>query len=99
MFQTGWFLESITTQILVIFVIRSRKLPWRANRPHNILIATSLGALLAGVALALGPWGGAFGFTGLSAGLMATIIAIAIAYLISANIAKRPAIAVPQRPR
>jgi len=99
MFQTGWFLESITTQILVIFVIRSRKLPWRANRPHNILIATSLGALLAGVALALGPWGGAFGFTGLSAGLMATIIAIAIAYLISANIAKRLAIAVPQRPR
>ncbi|MBR0700211.1 magnesium-translocating P-type ATPase [Bradyrhizobium diazoefficiens] len=99
MFQTGWFLESITTQILVIFVIRSRKLPWRANRPHNILIATSLGALIAGVALTLGPWGGAFGFTGLSAGLMATIIAIAIAYLISANIAKRLAIAVPQRLR
>ncbi|QOZ78716.1 magnesium-translocating P-type ATPase [Bradyrhizobium sp. CCBAU 53351] len=99
MFQTGWFLESITTQILVIFVIRSRKLPWRANRPHNILIATSLGALLAGVALALGPWGGAFGFTGLSTGLMATIIAIAMAYLISANIAKRLAIAVPQHLR
>jgi P-type Mg2+ transporter len=95
MFQTGWFLESITTQILVIFVIRSRKLPWRANRPHAILIATSLGALLAGVALALGPWRGAFGFTALPAGLLATIIAIAAAYLISASLAKRLAISDP----
>jgi len=92
LFQTGWFVESIATQILVIFVIRSRKLPWRANRPHNILIATSFGALLAGVALALGPWGRAFGFTALSAGLLSTIIAIAVAYLISANLAKRLAI-------
>nr|WP_274069672.1 MULTISPECIES: HAD-IC family P-type ATPase [unclassified Bradyrhizobium] len=95
MFQTGWFLESIATQILVIFVIRSRKLPWRANRPHAILIATSLGALLAGVALALGPWRGAFGFTALPAGLLATIIAIAAAYLISASLAKRLAISDP----
>ncbi|WP_407188329.1 magnesium-translocating P-type ATPase [Bradyrhizobium centrosematis] len=95
LFQTGWFVESIATQILVIFVIRSRKLPWRANRPHNILIATSLGALLAGVALALGPWGGAFGFVAPSAALLATIVAIAVAYLISANIAKRLAISGP----
>jgi Mg2+-importing ATPase len=95
LFQTGWFVESIATQILVIFVIRSRKLPWRANRPPNILIATSFGALLAGVALALGPWRGAFGFTALSAGLLATIIAIAAAYLISATIAKRLAISDP----
>ncbi len=95
MFQTGWFLESIATQILVIFVIRSRELPWRANRPHAILIATSLGALLAGVALALGPWRGAFGFTALPAGLLVTIIAIAAAYLISASLAKRLAISDP----
>ncbi|WP_249163848.1 magnesium-translocating P-type ATPase [Bradyrhizobium liaoningense] len=57
LFQTGWFVESISTQILVIFVIRSRRMRWRANRPHIILIATSLGALTAGVGLALGsPW-------------------------------------------
>jgi Mg2+-importing ATPase len=57
LFQTGWFVESISTQILVIFVIRSRRMPWHASRPHIILTATSLGALAAGVALALGPWG------------------------------------------
>lgn len=95
LFQTGWFVESISTQILVIFVIRSRKLPWLANRPPRILIATSVGALLAGVALALGPWRGAFGFTALPSGLIATIVAIAAAYLVSAAIAKRLAISDP----
>lgn len=95
MFQTGWFVESIITQILVIFVIRSRRMPWRAKRPHIILVATSLGALAAGVALALGPWGGLFGFTAPSAALLATTVAIAAAYLISAEIAKRLAISNP----
>jgi Mg2+-importing ATPase len=95
LFQTGWFVESISTQILVIFVIRSRRMPWRANRPHIILIVTSLGALAAGVTLALGPWGGLFGFTPPSAALLATIIAIAAAYLFSAEIAKRLAVSTP----
>jgi P-type Mg2+ transporter len=53
-FQTGWFIESIATQILVIFLIRSRRAPWRANRPNTILLATSIGALAAGIAQALG---------------------------------------------
>ncbi|MEW6148076.1 MAG: cation transporting ATPase C-terminal domain-containing protein, partial [Pseudomonadota bacterium] len=95
LFRTGWFVESIFTQILVIFVIRSRRLPWRANRPHNILIATSVGALFAGLALAFGPWRGLFGFTALSGGIVAAIVAIAAAYLISANVAKRLAISEP----
>lgn len=93
LFQTIWFVESISTQILVIFVIRSRRMPWRTNRPHIILIMTSLGALVGGVGLALGPWGRLFGFTAVSATLLATVVAITAAYLISAEIAKRLAIA------
>ncbi|MET4177322.1 Mg2+-importing ATPase [Bradyrhizobium sp. LA6.1] len=93
-FQTGWFVESISTQILVIFVIRSRRMPWRANRPHAILIATSFGALIVGVGLALGPWGQLFGFTTPSTALLATIFAIAVAYLVSAQIAKRLAVSI-----
>jgi Mg2+-importing ATPase len=89
LFQTGWFVESLLTQILVIFVIRSRWTPWRANRPHVILVVTSLGALAAGVALALSPWGGLFGFSMPSAALLTTIAAIAAAYLVTAEMAKR----------
>jgi Mg2+-importing ATPase len=91
LFQTGWFVESIATQILVIFLIRSRRMPWRANRPHGILIATSLGALGAGVALALGPWGHWFGFTMPSLTLIATVAVITVTYLAAAEVAKRRA--------
>ena len=93
-FQTGWFVESISTQILVIFIIRSRRMPWRANRPHTILVATSFGALIMGVGLALGPWGQLFGFTAPSAALVATIFAIAVTYLVCAEIAKRLAVSI-----
>jgi Mg2+-importing ATPase len=95
LFQTAWFVESISTQILVIFIIRSRRLPWRANRPHVILVATSLAALLAGVTLALGPWGRLFGFATLPAALLATIVAIAAGYLVAAETAKRWAVSRP----
>ncbi len=95
LFQTGWFVESIATQILVIFLIRSRRMPWRANRPHATLIATSLGALAAGVALALGPWGRLFGFTTPPMTLMATIVAITATYLAAAEVAKRVAVPYP----
>ena len=91
-FQTGWFVESIATQILVIFLIRSRRLPWLASRPHPILIATSVGALLAGMALALGPARALFGFSPLSTPLLATIVAITLAYLWLAETVKRAAL-------
>lgn len=92
-FQTGWFVESIATQILVIFLIRSRCAPWRANRPNTILLATSIGALAAGITLALGPWGALFGFTKLTPALIAGITAITFLYLVAAEAAKRAALA------
>ena len=54
-----------------------------------------LGALLAGVGLALGPWKEVFGFTALPTGLIATIVAIACVYLFAANGAKRLALSDP----
>jgi P-type Mg2+ transporter len=92
LFQTGWFVESIATQILVIFLIRSRRLPWRASRPHGLLIASSLGALGVGVALALGPWSPFFGFAKPSLPLMVLIGTITLIYLASAEAAKRLAL-------
>lgn len=83
------------SQILVIFLIRSRRLPWHANRPHTILIASSLGALGVGAVLALGPWGGLFGFTTTSMALMATIVVITAAYLAAAEAAKQVALQSP----
>jgi Mg2+-importing ATPase len=61
MFQTGWFIESLATQVLVIFVIRTRRNPLR-SRPNPILATTSLVVAAAGIVLpytVIGRW---FGF-------------------------------------
>jgi len=50
LFQTGWFVESLCTQVLVIFIIRTRGNPFR-SRPHPVLAATSLAVAAIGAVL------------------------------------------------
>jgi Mg2+-importing ATPase len=88
LFQTGWFLESIATQILVIFIIRSRRPPWRSSSPSPVLIVTSLGALAAAILLATTPIRQFFGFVALPADLGIAIGVILMAYLAVAEAAK-----------
>ncbi len=90
-FRTAWFVESIATQILVIFIIRTAKPLWH-SRPHPILIATSLGALAVALALALTPLGAIIGFVALPAPILASITAITIVYLAAAEGLKRFAV-------
>jgi P-type Mg2+ transporter len=57
LFQTGWFIESLATQALVIFVIRSRRSPLQ-SRPHPLLTGLSVGVVAAALIIpntALGP--------------------------------------------
>lgn len=61
LFQTGWFVESLATQVLVIFVIRSRHLSWH-SRPNPILAAAAVGIAILGALLPLSPIGPWFGF-------------------------------------
>jgi len=91
-FQTGWFLESIATQILVIFLIRTRRVPWRATPAHIALIVTSLGALAAALFLVVGPLQYLFGFVPLPWPLMGAMAAVTAAYLATAETAKRLAL-------
>ncbi|MEP6838069.1 MAG: cation transporting ATPase C-terminal domain-containing protein, partial [Bradyrhizobium sp.] len=90
-FQTAWFLESMATQILVIFVIRTNGRPWR-DLPNPALTASSLVAL--GVAMALpfttaGRW---FGFEVPPPLMLAGIGVVVVVYLISAELLKHWAI-------
>ncbi|MBX9645757.1 MAG: magnesium-translocating P-type ATPase [Xanthobacteraceae bacterium] len=88
-FQTGWFLESIATQILVIFLIRTRRAPWQATRPHIALVVTSLGALATAFLVVLGPLQGLFGFVPLPWPLLAAMAAVTAAYLLVAEGVKK----------
>jgi Mg2+-importing ATPase len=87
-FQTGWFLESIATQILVIFLIRTRRTPWRATPAHMALVVTSLGALGAAVLLVTSPLQQLFGFVPLSWPLIGAMAGVTAAYLAAAEAAK-----------
>lgn len=83
-FRTAWFVESIVTQILVIFIIRSARPPWM-SRPHPALIASSLGALAVALLLALTPVGQVFGFVPLPPLVLVAIATISVTYLVMAE--------------
>src|SRR3954471_21482515 len=82
-FRTAWFVESMATQILVIFLIRTAGPAWRAKRPHPVPAATSLGALAVALALALGPFAPVLGFAPLPGGLLAALIGLVVLYLVA----------------
>ena len=80
LFQTGWFVESLCTQVLVIFVIRTRGNPLR-SRPHPMLTVTSLAIVALAMLLPFTPLGAAFGFTPLPAGFYAALAVMVLSYL------------------
>ena len=88
LFQTGWFVESLCTQVLVIFVIRTRGNPLR-SRPHPMLTATSLAIVALAMGLPFTPLAGAFGFTPLPAGFYAALAVMVLVYLLLVMVVRR----------
>ena len=88
LFHTGWFLESLMTQILVIFVIRTRGSVLK-SRPSPLLIASSLGALGTALLLVYTPLGRILGFVAPSLALVAALAAVTIAYLVFTDSVKQ----------
>ncbi len=80
MFHTGWFLESVATQVLVIFVIRTRASPL-ASRPHPLLVVTSLAVVACATLLPWTPAGAALGFVRLPLDFFAILAVMVVAYL------------------
>jgi P-type Mg2+ transporter len=88
LFQTGWFVMSLASQVLVIFLIRTRLRPW-SSRPHPALIASSLGVVALAAALPftlLAPW---FGFVPLPLDMLLALAAVVAVYLFTVEHAKR----------
>lgn len=90
-FRTAWFLESMATQILVIFIIRTNGRPWR-DWPQPALVATSLGALLFALVLPFTPIGPWFGFETPPLALTLALGGVVVVYLICAELLKSAAI-------
>jgi Mg2+-importing ATPase len=88
MFQTGWFIESLATQSLVIFVIRTRRRPW-ASRPHPVLATLSVAVVLTGLLIPLTPIGPWFGFVVPPPLFFVFLIVAVAAYLALTEVVKR----------
>ena len=87
LFHTGWFVESLATQVLVIFIIRTAY-PLR-DPPHPALVASTLLAFVVAVALPYSPLAPWLGFVPVPAALMGALALVTITYLIAVHCVKR----------
>ncbi|MFI4999796.1 MAG: magnesium-translocating P-type ATPase [Reyranellales bacterium] len=90
-FQTVWFLESMATQVLVIFIIRTNGRPW-SNRPHPALTVSSLVALAVAMIVPFTPVGIWFGFHPPPLAVTAGVGLLVVVYLVCAELLKQFAI-------
>jgi len=88
LFHTGWFVESVVTQVLVIFIIRTRGNPF-ASPPHPALTVLSLLVVAVAIALPSTPLGVHLGFVPPPAAFYAVLAGITTAYLFAMYWLKR----------
>jgi Mg2+-importing ATPase len=88
LFHTGWFVESLATQTLVIFVVRTAGSPL-ASRPSRALTVTTLLIVCGGMALPFTPLAALLGFIPLPAAFFAYLVVALLTYLIFVEIVKR----------
>lgn len=88
-FRAGWFIESIATQTLIIFAIRTRRVPFFRSRPSAGLLWASLGVVALGIFLPLSPLAGVLGFDPLPVPFFLALLAMTGVYLVLVEFAKR----------
>ena len=87
-FRSGWFVESIATQTLVIYVIRTRRIPFLKSRPSLAMLTVPTGAALIGAVLpytGLARW---LGFKPLPIAFFFWLFAMVVVYLVLVEVAK-----------
>ena len=88
LFHTGWFVESLATQVLAIFIIRTMGKPWR-SRPNPWLAVTSVAVVLTACLLPFTPLAPALGFEPLPPLFFAILVGMVASYLVLLEIVKR----------
>lgn len=88
-FQAGWFLESILTQIFVIYIIRTKLIPFKESKPAIALVASTLLVALAAFVVVISPLRLIFRFGGLSLIQIFALVGIVAVYLTFAELIKK----------
>lgn len=87
-FQTAWFIESLATQTLVIYVIRTRKIPFLQSTPSKWLLISTLSVVIVGWIIPFTSFGKLLVFSALSPLMLVSIAGLVFVYLIMVQIAK-----------
>jgi len=88
LFQTAWFTESLATQSLVIFAIRTRRSPFFRSTPGLALTLGTIASVAVGMTLPFTPLAGWFGFTPLPLGFLAILAGMVVVYLALVEVGK-----------
>jgi P-type Mg2+ transporter len=88
-FRSGWFVESLATQTLVIFAIRTRRVPFFRSHPSLPLTLAALGVAAIGAVLPATPLAHTLGFHALPGGFFAALAGMVVCYLVLIEIGKR----------
>ena len=89
LFRTGWFLESLCTQTLVIHIIRTGKIPFLESRPSRFLVFTSLFIIIAGLIIIFSPLVKPLGFVKPPPMYFAALFILICAYLLLVQVVKQ----------
>jgi Mg2+-importing ATPase len=88
LFRSGWFVESLATQAAVVFVIRTRRVPFFRSRPSRPLAVSTIAVIAIGALLPLSPLAHPLGFVAPGAALYGVIALVVIAYLVVVDATK-----------
>ncbi len=89
LFRSGWFVESLATQTLVIFVIRTQRVPFWRSRPSWPLASSAITVVVIGIALPETPLAKDLGFGPLPPSFFLTLVAMVVTYLALVELAKQ----------
>ncbi|PUE08277.1 magnesium-translocating P-type ATPase [Limnohabitans sp. T6-20] len=87
-FQTGWFIESLMTELVIALVVRTRR-PFYQSRPGRLLWVSTLVVLVVALALPYLPFSAVFGFVPLPWPLMLGMIVLTLAYVGAVELVKK----------
>ena len=88
-FQTAWFVESLCSQTLVVFVIRTRQSPFWKSKPGKYLVISSLSVVAAALIIPYTALGKVFKFVPLPPLFYVALVLMVITYLLLAELVKR----------
>ena len=87
-FRTGWFIESLLTELVIALVVRTRRVFYR-SRPGNLLLGSTVAVIGLTLVLPYLPVNSLLGFVPLPAPLMFTLIGLTVLYVFVAEVAKK----------